>query len=98
LAVGAGIDGLALELALWCRYCEGTTEAGAAIAPNDDNHATLRQHARAAQDDPQAFLRNRAVFGDLADDARLGTAFAAQLGALRGQGVRAALRAYSLAG
>lgn len=98
LAAGAGIEGLALELALWCRYCEGTTEAGTPIPPNDDNHATLRQHALAAQDDPQAFLRNRAVFGDLSGDARLATAFAAQLGALRGQGVRAALRAYSSGG
>ncbi|MFN3274227.1 MAG: mannitol dehydrogenase family protein [Paracoccus sp. (in: a-proteobacteria)] len=94
LAAGAGIDGLALELALWCRYCEGTTEAGAAIAANDEHHATLRPHALAAQDDPQAFLRHRAVFGDLADDPRLGAAFAGQLARLRGQGVRAALATY----
>jgi len=30
------IDGLALECALWCRYCYGTTDSGAEIPSNDD--------------------------------------------------------------
>merc|ERR1712226_368915 len=29
------VDGLALVSALWCRYCQGTTESGKVIAPND---------------------------------------------------------------
>ncbi|ODT57660.1 MULTISPECIES: mannitol dehydrogenase family protein [Paracoccus] len=95
LAVGASIDGLALELALWCRYCEGTSEAGAPIAPNDDAHATLRQHALAARDDPRAFLSQHAIFGDLAGSTALVEAFGDALAALRRDGVRATLVAYA---
>lgn len=29
------IDGLALVSAMWCRYCQGQTESGEAIGPND---------------------------------------------------------------
>ncbi|WP_304617901.1 mannitol dehydrogenase family protein, partial [Paracoccus sp. (in: a-proteobacteria)] len=94
LAAGLPVDGLALEVALWCRYCEGMTEEGQPIAPNDDAHETLRHHAIAAQDDPAAFLANVAVFGDLGADATLRAAFAAQLDRLRQDGVRAALARY----
>ncbi|MGZ3218074.1 mannitol dehydrogenase family protein [Paracoccus sp. T5] len=94
LVAGGGIDGLALELALWCRYCEGTTEAGEAIPPNDDNHAALRERALAARDRPDAFLENPAIFGDLARSQPLRQAFAAQLQSLHRQGVRATLEAY----
>ncbi|MGR3199990.1 MAG: mannitol dehydrogenase family protein [Paracoccus sp. (in: a-proteobacteria)] len=94
LASGGSIDGLALELALWCRYCEGTTETGAEIAPNDDNHAVLKAHALAARDNPKAFLDNRTVFGDLGDDDALAAAFADALRSLHDNGVRATLTAY----
>ena len=94
LAAGAPIDGLALELAFWCRYCEGTAEDGTPIPPNDDNAETLRERALAARDNPAAFLQNRAVFGDLGGDPRLNEAFATQLTRLRDRGVREALSAY----
>ncbi|HTM77529.1 MAG TPA: mannitol dehydrogenase family protein, partial [Devosia sp.] len=35
VAAGQSVTGLALVSALWCRYCYGTTESGAVIAPND---------------------------------------------------------------
>ncbi|WP_411837946.1 mannitol dehydrogenase family protein [Paracoccus sp. ME4] len=94
LAAGASIDGLALELALWCRYCEGTTEAGAPIAPNDDAHASLKRHALAAREDPAAFLAQHAIFGDLGRSAAVVEAFGAALQALHRDGVRATLRAW----
>lgn len=94
LAAGAPIDGLALELAFWCRYCEGTAEDGTPIPPNDDNAETLRERALAARDNPAAFLQNRAVFGDLGGDPRLNAVFATQLTRLRDRGVREALSAY----
>ena len=35
LEAGQTVDGLALESALWCRYCYGETDAGETIPPND---------------------------------------------------------------
>lgn len=95
LTAGAPIDGLALELAFWCRYCEGTAEDGTPIPPNDENAASLREYAIAARDTPAAFLQNRAVFGDLGENPRLIEAFTRQLTRLRQEGVRAVLSAYA---
>ncbi|CAM3562710.1 mannitol dehydrogenase family protein [Paracoccus nototheniae] len=97
LAAGAPIAGLAQELALWCRYCEGTAEDGTPIPPNDDNRDSLHRHALAARTDPAAFLQQDAIFGDLGADPALLTAFADALTAIRRDGVRAVLAAYAAA-
>ncbi|MDP5308152.1 mannitol dehydrogenase family protein [Paracoccus spongiarum] len=94
LKEGRDIDGLAQEVAFWCRYCERTDEAGNAIAPNDDNSESLREHALASRGDPLAFLQNRTVFGGLADDPRFQEAFARKLKLVQDQGVRAAIATY----
>ncbi|MEI2808433.1 mannitol dehydrogenase family protein [Albidovulum sp.] len=94
LAAGRPFAGLALEVALWCRYCAGTDEAGREIAPNDDTWDELSRRARAARHDPAAFLANRAVFGPLGDDAQLGAAFGQHLKRLWSDGVRAVLADY----
>jgi len=65
LASGKGVEGLALESALWCRYCFGTSESGKEIAPNDPNWDRLQERARAAKDDPSAWLAMEEVYGDL---------------------------------
>lgn len=95
LSKGLPIAGLALEVALWCRYCAGVDEAGRAIPPNDDNHATLRPLAEATRDNPLAFLGNPAVFGPLGQDAVFGAAFAAAIGSLWSRGVAATLADYA---
>ncbi len=95
LAEGRAIEGLALEVALWCRYCEGTTEEGLAIPPNDDMATDLKARALAAGDDGRAFLSNTQVFGDLGQNARFVAAFVAQLAAIRDNGVAATLAAYA---
>ncbi len=94
LAKELPFEGLALEVALWARYCAGTDEAGAEIAPNDDNAADLKVRALAAKDDPAAFLANALVFGDLGDDRRFAEAFGRQLRSLWTRGVEATLAAY----
>ncbi len=95
LARGLPFDGLALEVALWCRYCAGTDEAGRPIPPNDETAADLKARALASKADPAAFLSNRGVFGTLGDDPRFAAAFAAHLGRLWSEGARAVLTAYS---
>ncbi len=88
------IDGLAQEVAFWCRYCERTDEAGNEIAPNDDNSDALREFALASRNDPLAFLSNRTVFGPLADNPRFQEAFTRKLKLVQEQGVAAAIKAY----
>ncbi|WP_334061278.1 mannitol dehydrogenase family protein [Limimaricola cinnabarinus] len=95
MSKGQAIDGLALEVALWCRYCAGTNEAGEKIAPNDDDAEDLKRRALAAKDDPQVFLSNEAVFGDLGAQPAFVTAFSKQLGALWADGVAATLSRYA---
>ena len=63
LAPGKSVDGLALESALWCRYCHGVSESGRAIEPNDPDWDRLQQRARAAKDDPASWLGMEDVYG-----------------------------------
>ena len=95
LAAGRDVDGLALEVALWCRYCAGTNDAGEALAPNDDHAEELKTRAIAAKDDPAAFLSNETVFGDLGQQPTFADAFARQIRALWTDGVAATLERYA---
>ncbi|NTT84354.1 mannitol dehydrogenase family protein [Tabrizicola fusiformis] len=94
LAAGGPIGGLALVSALWCRYCAGVSDNGTAIAPNDPNWDKLQPLALAARDNPQVWLDQRAIYGDLAGNARFQAAFADALGRLWRDGTAATLRAY----
>jgi len=94
LSEGKPYDGLALEVALWCRYCAGTDEAGAEIPPNDESWEDLRARALQAKEDPSAFLSNTLVFGDLGQDPRFALAFGDQLRSLWTRGVEATLADY----
>ncbi len=87
-------SGLALEVALWCRYCAGVNEAGDPIAPNDDHAAELKSRALAAKDDPAAFLSYTRVFGDLGQNPTFLNAFHTQLNSIWARGVAATLAAY----
>ena len=57
------MEGLALESALWCRYCYGSTDSGRTIEPNDPSWERLQGHARRAKDDPAAWLAMRDIYG-----------------------------------
>ncbi len=94
LAQDQGIKGLALESALWCRYCFGETENGVAIAIEDVNADRLRDAARQARTNPEAFLSLRDVYGDLADHPIFRAAFANSLSSLWSKGVAATLANY----
>ena len=91
---GRGIDGLALASALWCRYCFGTTDSGAATEPNDPSWPRLASCARAARRDPRAWLAMRDIFGDLAEDDRYVAAFSNALHSIWRDGTRATLARY----
>ncbi len=94
LAAGQSCDGLALVSALWCRYCAGTSDKGTYIPPNDPNWEALQATAIVAQSKPQAWLDQRTIYGELADNPVFQKAFATQLARVRDEGCEAALRAY----
>lgn len=94
LKAGQGIAGLALESALWCRYCFGTTDSGAVIEPNDPNWERMQATAKAAKDDPSAWLAMEDIYGEVGRSAAFAGAFAHALGALWKDGTRATLTRY----
>jgi mannitol 2-dehydrogenase len=94
LAKGLTVTGLALESALWCRYCFGTTDSGAAIEPNDPDWDRMQKTARAAKDDPSVWLAMADIYGDVGRSEPFAKAFARSLKALWSQGTPETLRAY----
>ncbi|MDV7270038.1 mannitol dehydrogenase family protein [Thioclava sp. A2] len=94
IAKGGKFTGLALESALWCRYCYGTDEAGHEIAPNDPNWERLVPIAREAKSRPEAWLAQEAVYGTLGQNDAFRAAFATALNSLWKNGVEATLTTY----
>jgi mannitol 2-dehydrogenase len=88
------VTGLALESALWCRYCAATNDSGEPIALNDPNAARLTPAALAAKEQPGAFLDLRDIFGDLAEAPQFGSRFETALKSLWRDGTRATLQRY----
>ena len=87
LAQGLPVEGLALEVALWCLYCAKRTpdEIG------DERAAALS----GAKGDPATFLAITDVFGDLGENSVFAEAFAKAMAALQADGPRAVIEAYA---
>jgi len=94
LKAGQGVTGLAFVSALWARYCYGETDSGKPIAPNDPNWDRLQERARAARNDPAAFLAMDDIFGDLASNPAYVDAFTRALTRLWQDGTKASVTAY----
>ncbi|GAB4347750.1 MAG: mannitol dehydrogenase family protein [Oricola sp.] len=94
LAAGRPVDGLALEVALWCRYCAGTDEAGNPVTIDDIAAERLGRLALAARADPSAWLSMHDIFGNLNENAAFAGAFASALGSLWARGTEATLAEY----
>ena len=94
LQAGNGIAGLALESALWCRYCFGTTGSGKLIEPNDPDWDRLQGVARKARDNPLAWLAMDDIYGETAKSPVFRQAFADALRAVWAKGAEAVLRSY----
>ena len=94
LKAGEGVEGLALESALWCRYCFGTTDPGAVTEPNDPNWDRMTATAKAAKDDPSAWLGMDDIYGAVGKSGVFAEAFSRHLRALWQDGTRATLERY----
>lgn len=94
LDAGRACPGLALESALWCRYCFGEDDAGNAIEANDPDWDRLQETARLARETPRAWLELRDIYGDLGSSAAFEHSFAGWVHALHERGVEQVLREY----
>ena len=94
LEAGRSIKGLALESALWCRYCYGTTDSGAVIEANDPSWDRLNKTAIAAKADPLAWLAMSDIYGDVGTNAQMQAEFSAALNSLWTNGTHATVEAY----
>ncbi|MEQ1954561.1 mannitol dehydrogenase family protein [Mesorhizobium sp. CN2-181] len=94
LKAGQGVAGLALESALWCRYCFGTTDSGKIIEPNDPNWDRLQAASKAAAADPGVWLAMEDIYGAVGRSEVFSREFAAALKALWADGTEAVLRRY----
>lgn len=98
LEAGGGIDGLALEVALWCRYCAGRRDDGSPVTVDDENAERLGENARRAEQDPTAFLSMSDIFGPVGGNAAFTAAFSRALAALSRNGTAGTLRDYANGG
>ncbi len=83
----------AAVVAGWARYCEGVDEDGQPIEIADRRADILTANARRQREDPRAFIADRALFGDLADDERFTSPYLAALTSLHEHGAQATLEA-----
>jgi len=91
---GRSVDGLALESALWCRYCYGETDSGTAIEPNDPSWEQLESRSKLAKDDPMQWLALKDVYGETGSDETFRQSFARWLNMLWERGTARTLETY----
>ena len=95
LAAGKPVDGFALEIALWCRYCLAEDEQGNLIDVKDLKAADLFQFSESSKTRSDAFLDNIDVFGSIGKNAQFSEPFCYWLRYIHRLGVRAAIRKYA---
>lgn len=91
LSQGGEIERSAAVVASWARYAEGVDEQGEAIDIVDRLREPLMAIATNNRTDPAAFVENRELFGDLADQPRFLDAYLKTLTSLHERGARATL-------
>ena len=91
LDAGGPIEHSAAVVASWARYAEGVDEQGEPIEVVDRLSDSLTAIARRRREEPDAFIANRELFGDLVDDRRFADAYRSALRSLHERGARATL-------
>ena len=95
LKAGQGVTGLALESALWCRYCYGETDSGKPIPPNDPSAwDRLQATSKLAKANSSAWLAMHDTYGDTAKSSAFAGEFGTALKALWKNGTKETLTRY----
>lgn len=92
LAAGQAVDRAALVVAAWARYSEGVDEQGEPIDIVDHRKGQVMAAAAKQGDDRLAFIRDRSLFGDLAEQEAFTAPYVAALESLHTNGAAATLR------
>ncbi|MFG2058386.1 mannitol dehydrogenase family protein [Micromonospora sp. NPDC048930] len=95
LRFGGEVELSALVVAAWARYAEGVDEQGQPIDVVDRLKDRVMAAAARQHDDLLAFIRDRDLFGDLAEDHQFAAAYATALERLHDLGARATVAASS---
>jgi mannitol 2-dehydrogenase len=93
LAAGRDVTLSAAVVASWARYAEGVDEQGEPIEVVDRLADTLQQIAAQQRENPLAFVENRELFGDLANESAFTEPYLNALNSLHSKGARATLEA-----
>ena len=93
IALGGSIALSAAIVASWARYAEGVDEQGNAITVVDNVREEVMAAASAQRENNLAFIQNRNLFGDLAENEIFANAYAAALVSIFDNGAHAALEA-----
>jgi mannitol 2-dehydrogenase len=91
LEIGGEIKRATAVVASWARYAEGVDDQGEPIEVVDRLKDSLVDLARRQREDPNAFIANRELFGDLVDNQRFVAAYRSALRSLHQRGARATL-------
>lgn len=89
LAQGGDVTLSASIVASWARYAEGVDENGEPINVVDPLKEQLVPIAKNQRKNPLAFIQNKALFGNLAEDPRFTTPYLAALTSLHEKGAKA---------
>ena len=93
LESGGDVHRAAAVVASWARYAQGTDEQGRPIEVVDRLREQVCELARGAREDPDVFIANRDLFGDLAESERFAGAYREALTSLYQRGARETLAA-----
>lgn len=88
---GLDVSLSAAVVASWARYAEGIDESGDPIPVVDNLKSDVMARASQNRTDPLAFVRNTALFGDLADREGFTTPYTRTLSSLHTKGARETL-------
>lgn len=88
------MKGLALESALWCRYCYGKTSSGKIIENNDPIWDRLNKTAIEAKENPLIWLEMEDIYGDVGKSKVFQDTFTEMLDLIWENGVERAVKAY----
>ena len=86
------VMGLATVSAMWCRFCQGTSESGKELEVVDTIE-DIKELAEKAKDDPKSWLETD-VYGDIGQNEKFRLAFADAFKIVNEEGVEAAMKKY----